>query len=73
MSAESEFIETFKHSIVIVWDEGKQKWIAECSILNILLEADSYKKLLADVIRKILLQDDYAFNFAEEHKPLVIH
>ena len=69
MSAESEFIETFKHSIVIVWDEGKQKWIAECSILNILLEADSYKNLLADVVQKIFLLDDFAFTFAEAQRP----
>lgn len=69
MSVESAFMELFKHSIVISWNQEKQIWMAECPILNIRVEANSYKVLLADVVKKILLQEDYAFNFAEEHKP----
>ncbi|WP_151790009.1 hypothetical protein [Acinetobacter junii] len=69
MSFESEFMETFKHSILIGWNEEKQKWIAECSILNFQLEADSYKHIMADIMQKIFLQDDFAFTYAEAHKP----
>ncbi|MBP8005354.1 MAG: hypothetical protein KAZ18_00400 [Acinetobacter sp.] len=71
MSVESAFIELFKHSIVINWNHEKQMWMAECLVLNIRAEASSYKALLADVLKKILLQEDYAFNFAEEHKPKI--
>ncbi len=69
MSAESEFMEPFKHSILIGWNEEKQKWQAECPILNFQLDADSYKNLLADVVQKIFLLDDFAFTFAEAQRP----
>lgn len=69
MSFESKFHETFKHSILIVWSDEKQKWTAECSILNIHLEATQYRELLADVVKQILLQDDQTFQTAEQHKP----
>ena len=69
MSAESEFMEPFKHSILIGWNEEKQTWQAECPILNFQLDADSYKNLLADVVQKIFLLDDFAFTFAEAQRP----
>lgn len=68
MNFENQFNETLKHSILIIWSEEKQKWAAECPMLNLRLEASSYKNLLADVVKKIVLQDDNAYTFAEEHK-----
>lgn len=68
MSFETVFTETFKHSFLISWDDGKQKWIAQCSILNIDLESNQYKELLAELVKEILLQNDQAFRFAEQHK-----
>ncbi len=68
MSFESKFHETFKHSILIVWSEEKQKWTAECPVLNIQLEAEQYRNLLAEIMKETLLQDDQVFQIAEQYK-----
>ncbi len=62
------FEDTFKHSIVILWDETKQKWKAECIMLNIRFEADTYKELIIGVISKIHAQDEYFFEASEKTK-----
>lgn len=68
MSFETVFTETFKHSILITWNEGKQSWIAQCPILNIDIESDEYKTILAELFKEILLRDDQIFQIAEQHK-----
>ncbi len=62
------FEDTFKHSIVILWNEEKKKWKAECIILNIRHEADTYKELVMGVMSKILVQDEYFFAASEHIK-----
>lgn len=53
-TADPIFNEILQHSFLIFWKEDLKKWVIECSLLNITIEADSYKDALDKLTLRLL-------------------
>lgn len=55
MKTSKQFVdEVLQHSFLIVWNDEKQKWRVDCSLLKIRFDADTYKEALTELCRAIL-------------------
>lgn len=61
---------TLQYSFLILWSDNKQKWEAECIVLKIRLQADTYKEALEELVRAILNHNcsESLFDAIEKHK-----
>lgn len=71
MSFETDAMKIFSHTILITWNEQQQKWQAECLVLDLKIEADSYVNLIRDLIKSLSTCDEALLMQAEQHKPSV--
>lgn len=61
-TAEQKFNDTLQHSFLILWKEDRQKWVVNCFLLKIEIEADTYRDALDALMLKLLrykFSDDF--------------
>ncbi|MDH2103412.1 hypothetical protein N5J54_06610 [Acinetobacter ursingii] len=62
---EQKFTKTLQHSFLIFWKDKEQKWVVECPLLKVKLEADTYKDAL-DKLTLNLLRQSFHHNFFDQ-------
>ncbi|MCU4608235.1 MULTISPECIES: hypothetical protein [Acinetobacter] len=69
-TTEQKLTNTLQYSFLILWKEDKQKWVVDCQLLKIEIEADTYKDALDKLMLKLLrhkFSDDF-FDLIEQDK-----
>lgn len=69
-NAEQQLDDTLQHSFLILWKEDKQKWIVDCKLLKINIEADTYRDALDKLTLRLLrhkFPEDF-FDIIEQDK-----
>lgn len=69
-NAEQQLDDTLQHSFLILWKEDRQKWVVNCHLLKIEIEANTYKDALDKLMLKLLrhkFSDDF-FGLIEQDK-----
>lgn len=68
MSIETESLKIFNHSILILWNETKGKWVAECLALNLQVEGETYMLLSQNLIKALSACEENLLMRADETK-----
>lgn len=59
-----------QHSFLINWNDDKQKWVVECILLKVNIEADTYRDAIDKLTLKLLkhqFSSDF-FNLIEKNR-----